>query len=328
VARRSSEMSGIFDWLKPKPKPQPSAPPPRINVDLYAVLGVPANASQEEIKRAFRDLAMKFHPDRNPDDPVAEKKYTEISTAYAILGDETQRAAYDRMRPPPPEAPKPRGVMIPRGPRVTEPQAAEPEKPKPISKAIDKSIIDQMFGPPRKTKAQEKELTFDFLAPGQPNQPPARIPVPTSAFASFDPASKRIPMMPAIDVPDESQLWQIIQQWPLEWAWETAREARQTREFRETGAIALDALAGAGNRPAEVDIAEIFGISKYQAEHVVNTKGREAYYVNVIYPIFDQVIDILEKLKPPDLPGRFFLDWDPTGKVIEFFYAENIGGRR
>src|SRR4029078_10146792 len=105
-------MSGVFDWLKPKPKPQPSAPP-RVNVDLYAILGVPANASQEEIRRAFRDLAMKFHPDRNPNDAVAEKKYTEISAAYAILGDEAQRAAYDRMRPPPQELPSPRGRLVP-----------------------------------------------------------------------------------------------------------------------------------------------------------------------------------------------------------------------
>lgn len=320
-------MSGIFDWLKPKPKPQPSGPPPRVNVDLYAVLGIPANASQEDIKRAFRDLAMKFHPDRNPNDPVAEKKYTEISAAYAVLGDETQRAAYDRMRPPP-EVPKGRGGMIPRGVRPTEPQVAEPEKPKPISKAIDKSIIEQMFGPPSKTKAQEKELTFDFLAPGPPNQPPARIPVPTSAFASFDPASKRIPVMPAIDVPDDSELWHIVQDWHLDqWAWDLAREARQTLEFQKAGSVALDVLAGAWDRPAEVDIADRFRLSRYQAEQVLNTKGREAYYMNVIYPIFDRVIAILDQIKPPDLPGRFFLDWDPSGKMIEFFYAENIGRR-
>lgn len=326
MARRSGEMSGIFDWLKPKPKTH-STPPPRVNVDLYAVLGVPGNASQEDIKRAFRDLAMKFHPDRNPDDPVAEKKYAEISTAYAILGDETQRAAYDRLRPPTQESPRPRGGMIPRGERAAE-EKIEHERPKPVSKAIDKSVIEKMFGVPKKKKGEEKEITFDFLSPGPPKQPPARIPVPTSAFASFDPASSRVPMMPAIDIPDESQLWQIIQQWPLEWAWDAAREARQMPDFQRVGAVALDVLAGAGNRPAEVDIAEIFGISKWQAEHVVNTKGREAYYVNVIYPIFDQVIDILEKLKPPDLPGRFFLDWDPSGKVIEFIYAENGGRRR
>lgn len=328
MARRSSEMSGIFDWLKPKPKPQPSAPSPRVNVDLYAVLGVPANASQEDIKRAFRELAMKFHPDRNPNDPVAEKKYTEISTAYAILGDETQRAAYDRMRPPP-EVPRGHGGMIPRGTRAPE-EKIEPPKRQIIAKVIDKAIIEQMFGVQiKKPKGAEKELTFDFLAPGPPNQPPARIPVPTSAFAAFDPASKRIPMMPAIDVPDDTELWHLVQTWRLdEWAWDIVREARQTQEFQRAGAIALDVIAGAGANTPEADIADVFRLSKYQAEQVVNTKGREAYYVNVIYPIFDRVISILDQIKPPDLPGRFFLDWDPTGKVIEFFYAENIGGRR
>jgi curved DNA-binding protein CbpA len=323
-------MSGIFDWLMPKKK-APVSPPPQVTVDLYAVLGVPSNASHEDIKQAFRELAMKFHPDRNPDDPVAEKKYTEISTAYAVLGDETQRAAYDRLRPPK-ETPRPRGAgggLIPRGTRASQEPAVAPEQPKPISKAIDKSIIDQMFGPVKKAKGEVKEVTFDFLAPGQPNQPPARIPVPTSPFASFDPASRRVPMMPSVDVPDDSQLWQIVQHWPLEWAWEMAREARQTMEFRNAGAIGLDAIAGGGvERTAEADIAEIFGISEAQMNDVLRTKGREVYYVNVIYPIFDRVIEILDKLKPPDLPGRFFLDWDPSGKVIELIYAENIGRRR
>lgn len=328
MARRHSEMSGIFDWLKPKPK-APSTPPPRVNVDLYAVLGISPSASQDDIKRAFRDLAMKFHPDRNPNDPVAEKKYAEISAAYAILGDETQRAAYDRLRVPQ-GVPKPPGGMIPRGATRAAEETVQPEKPKSVSKAIDKAIIEQMFGVPKKKKGEEKEVTFEFLSPGQPNQPPARIPVPTSAFASFDPASKRIPMMPAIDVPDDRELWHIVQDWHLDqWAWDLAREARQTPEFQRAGggSIALDVLAGAWDRPAEVDIADRFHLSRYQAEQVLNTKGREAYYMNVIYPIFDRVIAILDQIKPPDLPGRFFLDWDPSGKMIDFFYAENIGRR-
>lgn len=330
MAPRSSEMSGIFDWLKPKPK-APSTPPPQINVDLYAVLGVSPNASQEDIKKAFRELAMKFHPDRNPDDAVAEKKYSEISTAYAILGDETQRAAYDRLRPPPPppETPRYRSGLIPRGAQPSEGMVAEPEKPKSVSKAIDKNVIEKMFGIPKKKKGEEKELTFDFLSPGLPKQPPARIPNPTSAFASFDPASRRIPMMPAIDVPDDNELMRIVEDWHLDkWAWDIAREARFNPEFQRVGSMALDVLAGAWDRPAEVDLADRFHLSRYQVEQVLNMKdGREAYYMNVIYPIFDRVIAILDQIKPPDLPGRFFLDWDPSGKMIEFFYAENIGRR-
>jgi len=64
--------------------------------DLYQMLGVERNASAEEIKRAFRQLAKQYHPDRNPGDEEAEKKFKNIQGAYDVLGDEQKRAAYDR----------------------------------------------------------------------------------------------------------------------------------------------------------------------------------------------------------------------------------------
>lgn len=63
--------------------------------DLYAVLGVSKNASQDEIKAAYRKLAMKYHPDRNPGDKGAEEKFKNITAAYDVLGDETKRRSYD-----------------------------------------------------------------------------------------------------------------------------------------------------------------------------------------------------------------------------------------
>lgn len=63
---------------------------------LYASLGVPENASADEIKKAFRKLAVKFHPDKNPDDPVAVEKFKEISKAHEILSDPEKREIYDR----------------------------------------------------------------------------------------------------------------------------------------------------------------------------------------------------------------------------------------
>lgn len=65
--------------------------------DLYEILGVAKDASQAELKKAYRKLAMKYHPDRNPDNAEAEKKFKEINMAYDILKDEQKRAAYDRM---------------------------------------------------------------------------------------------------------------------------------------------------------------------------------------------------------------------------------------
>jgi molecular chaperone DnaJ len=64
--------------------------------DYYEVLGVGRNASEEEVKRAYRKLAVKFHPDKNPDDPHAEEKFKELGEAYDVLMDPEKRAAFDR----------------------------------------------------------------------------------------------------------------------------------------------------------------------------------------------------------------------------------------
>ena len=64
--------------------------------DYYEVLGVPREAGEQEIKSAYRKLALQFHPDRNPNNPDAEEKFKQCSEAYAILADADKRAAYDR----------------------------------------------------------------------------------------------------------------------------------------------------------------------------------------------------------------------------------------
>jgi molecular chaperone DnaJ len=63
--------------------------------ELYKTLGVSKKATDEEIKKAYRKLARQYHPDRNPDDPVAEEKFKEISAAHDVLGDPEKRKDYD-----------------------------------------------------------------------------------------------------------------------------------------------------------------------------------------------------------------------------------------
>src|SRR3954451_14266917 len=64
--------------------------------DYYATLGVARDCSADDLKRAYRKLAMQFHPDRNPGDKQAEMKFKDVSEAYEVLKDDQRRGAYDR----------------------------------------------------------------------------------------------------------------------------------------------------------------------------------------------------------------------------------------
>ena len=64
--------------------------------DYYEVLGVTKSASTDEIKKAYRKVAMQFHPDRNPGDKAAEEKFKEAASAYDVLSDGDKKAKYDR----------------------------------------------------------------------------------------------------------------------------------------------------------------------------------------------------------------------------------------
>jgi molecular chaperone DnaJ len=68
------------------------------NKDFYAVLGVSASATQDEIKKQYRKLAARYHPDKNPNDTKAADRFKEISEAYQVLGDAERRKQYDQMR--------------------------------------------------------------------------------------------------------------------------------------------------------------------------------------------------------------------------------------
>ncbi|HMX66937.1 MAG TPA: DnaJ domain-containing protein, partial [Microthrixaceae bacterium] len=66
--------------------------------NYYAVLGVSETAAQKDITKAYRQLARQLHPDANPDDPVAEERFKEVSAAYEVVGDPDKREQYDEVR--------------------------------------------------------------------------------------------------------------------------------------------------------------------------------------------------------------------------------------
>jgi curved DNA-binding protein CbpA len=80
--------------------------------DPYVVLGVSKSAGPEEIRRAYRRHALRLHPDRNPSDKDAERKFKEISAAYDVLSDTVKRAAYDRGERTPAAGPSARPQVV------------------------------------------------------------------------------------------------------------------------------------------------------------------------------------------------------------------------
>src|SRR4051812_50035514 len=69
-----------------------------IEKDYYKALGVPKDATQADVKKSYRKLARKYHPDANKGDVASEEKFKEISEAYDVLSDETKRREYDEAR--------------------------------------------------------------------------------------------------------------------------------------------------------------------------------------------------------------------------------------
>ena len=67
-----------------------------IKKDYYEVLGIPRGASSEEIKKAYRKMALQYHPDRNPENKESEEKFKEAAEAYSVLIDSEKRSVYDR----------------------------------------------------------------------------------------------------------------------------------------------------------------------------------------------------------------------------------------
>ena len=81
-------------------------------MDMYEILGVSRTATPEEIKSAYRKKALQHHPDRNPGDEEAEKKFKEVQEAYDVLSDWSKRAIYNARQPAPKPKPKAKKTVV------------------------------------------------------------------------------------------------------------------------------------------------------------------------------------------------------------------------
>lgn len=140
--------------------------------DYYEVLGVPRNASEADIKKAYRKLARQYHPDRNPGDKQAETRFKEVQEAYDVLHDKTKRAQYDRFGfagPGGGQGPFQTGGRA--GPGGFEFQGVNPEDLESILGAFGGGGFGEMFGrrargrsrTARAPESVEAEVAIPFL---------------------------------------------------------------------------------------------------------------------------------------------------------------------
>jgi len=144
--------------------------------DHYAVLSVPPKATPEEIKRAFRRLALRYHPDRTGGDALAAEKFNAIRIAYEVLGDAEKKTEYDSSR-------RLKNWLASLG-RGTEPKPKEKEAP-PVSPAPPPSPAPKAAKAPKSPKAEKAaKPAKEVKATPAPNPAPART---ASSMSSSDP---------------------------------------------------------------------------------------------------------------------------------------------
>lgn len=313
-------MSGVFDFLRAGKSPRTTSRAPV--EDLYGVLGVRPGASYDEIRAAYRELAKRYHPDRYPGDPGAQARFQELSRASGILTNPDSRRAYDAAR----EAartvekpvPKPVYPALRPGEKPTWHREGRPESqraserpsavaPRPTGRPVNKLWTD-MFGEPPKEGVQEESI-FAFLKPkGTPPQA-AKASGQTRAFSS------------AVPSPGPGDYYRAAQRLPLEGMLNFIRQERLAPGFAQAGVLSLGPIAGAGGAPAEADLANLLGLPLDALAAYADRYGLEQLWRQVLYPMAEKLVLAIDSLKPVDLPGVFYVDWDPSGR-LELLYRE------
>lgn len=361
---RRARVDGIFDWLRGRRGPaRPVGPPPP---DYYAILGVSPAATDDEIRVAYRDLARRFHPDRNPGDPVAAERFAMVQAAYEALRDPESRSMYDRIRgaaaptaEPPPTGPRelvPTPVPLTPFERFARafpppPPAAPappPRRPRPRP-GEEEAFWMTAFGLPPPEIVGERFQAFPAPAPPPPPPPraPAAPPAPARARAPWEgrtgptepprreePPSEfgvRPPPPPVEGFPRPEEMAAFMaEQWPLEGIWDVVRMQRTSDEFQRTGTVVVDRLAGATpGAEVEREISDWLNIDREVAD-LYERRGLlgSTYWTDVLYPIFNVASEAFRLLKPRDLPGEFVVGQALDVPGVDLYYMETAGARR
>lgn len=308
-------MSGVFDFWKKKPQggaeaPRSSARVPT-GVDLYAILDVSPSASEEEIRRAYRKVAAKYHPDRHPGNAEIYQKFLDATKAHDILTNETLRAKYDQ---------------------ATRASAPKQRFPYP-STYIETEEEARRRGPGTVPKPKEEPTPQEPKAPWDImfEESSDRIPPIYTAFPESEEPDEKTPMpwdvlfprQISINMPPRQKILYTIQdRLPLKDIWNFIRSHREDPKFQISKTLVVGPLAGTGDNPAEQDLAELTGASFDEIATYVEEKGLARAWRNVIGPLAEQAVLAIEYLKPAEIPGYLYMDWDPTGKMLELLYTE------
>lgn len=304
-------MSGLFDFWKKKEAVPPVSIP--VGVDLFGILGVSHNASIDEIRSAYRKLARKFHPDRNPGNPEAAQRFLDISRAHDILTNAELRALYEQASGEAPEAKgKPKKTYYPAVVQPGQERPKDPEKAKRrIPRTGDMSMWEIMFGEPSREQPQERGSIFNVLHPSERREPTGPMPW-----------KKMFPSRVKVSMPSMETLMESLKELPLEQVWDYVRAHRSDPGFEASRTLVVGPIAGSGDDPVEHDIARITGASFDEIAEYVERKGLHRAWAWVLGPLVEQAILGIESLKPSDISGNFFADWDPSGQMLELLYYE------
>jgi hypothetical protein len=357
-------MSGVFDWFrKPEKRPAQFQVPAGIpvDVDIYGIFGVSPTASLEEIRRAYREQARKFHPDLNPDDPVAARMFKQLTDYYGILEDTEKRAAYDRARaafqqqapptaaqegtPRPPTSRTMIPVQPPAGTPFEEaaPYGYRPQQPirqAPAARA-PAAYWETMFGPATE-QGPPPEAFFGHFAPSPtvampprplqqpppqsyaaPPRPPVGPPAVPQGFVT--PGQLPIAIPSEAELPNAQEVAQLIYYtWPLDEIWNIVRADRNSASFRQSGLMQVDQVAGFGPESVEFEVGQALGIPTWFVQQFMShgRAGFEALWNWIFSPMFRRVTEAMDILKPSDIRGRFGLDTDQMGRRVDLVYSE------